>query len=173
MELADVVDLVALMDSLGVRIWLDGGWAVDACLGEQTRAHADLDIVVEERSLDAVVAALMARGYGPVPREDTSPWNFVLGDPAGREVDIHVIVLDAAGRGLYGPPEVDFVFPAASLQGSGTVGGRTVSCIAPEWLVRFHTGYEVDANDWADVSALCERFAIEIPEEYRRFGSPS
>jgi hypothetical protein len=39
---------------------------------------------------------------------------------------------------------------------------RTVDCIAPEWLVRFHTGYQVDATDWADVSALCERFGIPV-----------
>jgi len=43
--------------------------------------------------------------------------------------------------------------------------------ITPEWLVRFHTGYQVDANDWADVSALCARFDIPIPAEYRPFHS--
>ena len=39
----------------------------------------------------------------------------------------------------------------------------------PEWLVRFHTGYEIDATDWADVSALCIRFGIPVPPEYSRF----
>jgi len=46
-----------------------------------------------------------------------------------------------------------------------------VSCISPEWLVRFHTGYDVDATDWADVSALCERFGIIVPSDYARFRS--
>jgi hypothetical protein len=36
--------------------------------------------------------------------------------------------------------------------------------------VRFHTGYQVDADGWADVSALCERFGIPVPDDYRRFG---
>jgi len=27
----------------------------------------------------------------------------------------------------------------------------------------------VDADDWADVSALCQRFGIPIPDDYRRF----
>jgi len=36
-------------------------------------------------------------------------------------------------------------------------------------LVKFHTGYEVDATDWADVSALCGRFCIPVPREYVRF----
>jgi len=44
-----------------------------------------------------------------------------------------------------------------------------VACIAAESLVKFHTGYEVDATDWADVSALCERFGIPVPQEYMRF----
>jgi hypothetical protein len=35
--------------------------------------------------------------------------------------------------------------------------------------VAFHTGDEGDADDWADVSALCERFDIPIPPGYRRF----
>ena len=43
------------------------------------------------------------------------------------------------------------------------------ACITPEWLVRFHTGYAIDATDWADVSALCARFGLAVPDDYRRF----
>jgi len=117
----------------------------------------------------AVVAALRGRGYAPVPRDDTRAWNFVLGDDAGHQVDFHVIALDEHGRGVYGPPENGECYPAEALAGTGTVHGRTVACIAPEWLVRFHTGYDVDTTDWADVSALCERFGIPVPHEYLRF----
>jgi hypothetical protein len=35
--------------------------------------------------------------------------------------------------------------------------------------VRFHTGYDVDEDDWADVSRLCERFGIPVPADYDRF----
>jgi lincosamide nucleotidyltransferase A/C/D/E len=44
-----------------------------------------------------------------------------------------------------------------------------VACITPDWLVRFHSGYHVDETDWADVSALCERFGIPMPSEYLGF----
>ena len=44
-----------------------------------------------------------------------------------------------------------------------------MDCVTPEWLVRSHTGYEVDAPDWADVCALCERFGIPIPREFLWF----
>ncbi len=165
----DVCDVLGLLDARGIRVWLDGGWAVDACLGSQTRRHGDLDIVIEERDLQAAVAALRERGYVPVPRDDTRAWNFVLGDNHGHQVDFHVIVLDAQGDGVYGPPENGERYPAAALTGTDAVNGRPVASITPEWLVRFHTGYEVDATDWADVSALCRRFSIPVPDDYLPF----
>lgn len=166
MTAADVGAFLDLVDGLRVRVWLDGGWAVDACLGAQTRRHADLDIVVEDRHLATIVDALSGRGYGPVPRDDTRPWNFVLGDDAGHEVDVHVVVLDATGRGAYGPLELGDAYPAGALAGTGTIEGRTVECVAPEWLVRFHTGYALAAKDLADVTALCGRFGLPLPDEY-------
>jgi lincosamide nucleotidyltransferase A/C/D/E len=77
--------------------------------------------------------------------------------------------LDGNGDGIYGPPENGERYPAEALTGTGTVDGRSVPCISPEWLVAFHTGYAVDANDWADVSALCARFGIPIPDDYLPF----
>jgi lincosamide nucleotidyltransferase A/C/D/E len=171
MTSADVHAVLELMDGHGIRVWLDGGWAVDACLGSQTRAHGDLDIAIEERDVAAAVAALRGRGFGPVPRDHTRAWNFVLGDDAGHQVDFHVIVLDEHGHGVYGPPENGEAYPAEALTGTGAVDGRRVACITPEWQVRFHTGYQVDPDDWADVSALCDRFGIPIPDDYRRFRS--
>lgn len=167
--LSDVTDFLALMDTLEIRIWLVGGWGVDACLGSQTRVHGDLDIVIEERDVPSAVAALTARGYRPVARDDTRAWNFVLGDGHGREIDFHVIVLDEDRGGIYGPIENEEVWPAEALAGMGVVADRAVACIAPAWQVRFHSGYDVDATDWADVSVLCERFGIPVPDDYRAF----
>ena len=67
----DVCGFLALMEAHGIRVWLDGGWAVDACLGSWTRRHCDLDIVIEERYVPVAVAALQRRGYAPVPHPDT------------------------------------------------------------------------------------------------------
>jgi hypothetical protein len=47
----DVCGFLDLMAANDIRVWLDGGWAVDACLRSQTRRHADLDIVIEERDI--------------------------------------------------------------------------------------------------------------------------
>ena len=162
----DVCRFLGLAEQLGVAVWLDGGWAVDAWLGRQTRRHADLDIVVETGPGDRLSAALRSSGYSDVLRDDTSAWNFVLGDVAGRQVDFHVIELDRDGSGIYGPPERSVRFPAESLSGETDLCGRRVRAISPRWLVEFHTGYEPDNDDRADVLALCERFGIPIPGAY-------
>jgi lincosamide nucleotidyltransferase A/C/D/E len=164
---ADVIALLALTDELGIQIWMEGGWAVDANLGRETRRHADVDIVVELSDLDRLVAALGVKGYVPVPRDDTRPENFVLGDRHGREVDFHVIEFDpVSGDGIYGPVERCDRYPREALSGRGSILGRDVRCITPDWLVRWHTGYELDADDVADVTALCAQFGIPLPDEY-------
>ena len=48
---------------------------------------------------------------------------------------------------------------------------RTVRCVEPVAMVAFHTGYAVDENDWADVSRLCDRFGIPVPDDYAEFVS--
>lgn len=164
---ADICAFLDLAAGAGVELWLDGGWAVDAWLGRQTRPHRDVDIIVETAPASKLVAALRGAGYDDVPRDDTRPWNFVLGDTAGHEVDFHLIDLAEDGVGIYGPPEIDFRFPANSLTAVTELCGRQVRAIPPHWLVEFHTGYEPDDDDRADVLALCERFGIDVPPVYR------
>jgi len=38
----DVVEILGWLDGGDVAVWLDGGWGVDALVGEQTRDHDDL-----------------------------------------------------------------------------------------------------------------------------------
>ena len=168
MTSTDVINFYTELENMGIHIWVDGGWSVDALLGEQTRPHADLDIVIEQKDLPKVVELLTDRGYKNVERDDTRPWNFVLGDCEGHEIDFHVIVLDDKGNGIYGPAEVDFMYPAGALRGEGRINGHPVRCISAEYMVEFHTGYEPQEKDFKDVSALCQRFGIDYPEEYTR-----
>lgn len=167
MSAVDVVTLYDRLEARGISIWIDGGWAVDALLGRETRPHADLDVAIERRQVEELRALLNAGGYRDIPRNDSSPWNFVLGDAQGRRVDVHVIVFDAAGNGVLGPPENGHVYPAGSLNGSGAISGRIVRCIAAEFMVRFRTGYPPRPSDRHDVGLLCEHFGIPLPEEYR------
>ena len=168
--LGDVLEVFDLADGSGARLWLDGGWGVDALLGEQTRVHGDLDVALEARHCEAFLAVLAGAGFAPVGEEGAAPWNFLLSRRLGgrlQVLDLHVVVLDAEGNGVLGPPERGAAFPAGSLTGRGRLGGRDVDCIAPQWVVRFHDRYAGDDNDRADVRALCARFDLEVPEQYR------
>jgi len=165
----DVIEIYSTFRELGVRIWIDGGWGVDALLERQTRPHKDLDIAIQEKDLATLEQVLSAQGYRRIKPEIERPFNFVLGDDEGHEIDVHVIVLNEHGNGIYGPAENGHMYPADSLQGSGTIDGHSVSCVSPEWMVRFHSGYELKGKDFRDVSALCEKYGIELPREYSRF----
>lgn len=153
----------------GITLWIDGGWGVDALLGVQTRPHGDFDVVVQTKDLAALVAFLRARGYHDVPKPDTRPWNFVLGDRRGHEIDIHVITFAPNGDGIYGPIENGDAYPIGSLSGLGIIDGHQVRCTTAEFQVPSHSGYALTDKDFHDVSRLCERFSIELPPDYHRF----
>jgi lincosamide nucleotidyltransferase A/C/D/E len=135
---------------------------VDALLGEQTRPHDDLDIAVPHRQVAELRALLGNRGFEEQVRDDSRECNFVLADEHNLRVDVHSYTLDESGNNIFGVS-----YRSEHLTGRGSIDGYPVRCIAPEWLVEFHTGYEADDNDRHDVRLLCERFGIDVPEEYR------
>jgi lincosamide nucleotidyltransferase A/C/D/E len=173
MKAEDVIGLIEGLKNHSIEIWLDGGWGVDALLGEQTRPHDDVDITIESNHVPKLRELLTVKGYKNVERDDTSDWNFVLGDSRGHKVDVHVLTLDENGNGLYGPSvnkkETQPDYPAESLTGTGSINSYPVKCISPECMVKFHTGYEVDENDFKDVYALHKKFGIAIPEAYDKW----
>jgi len=157
----DVLSLYTKFDKLGIQVWIDGGWAVDALLGEQTRPHKDLDIAIQWKDVPKLRELVAARGYKQI-KEDNK-WNFVLGDEKGREIDVHAFIFDDQGNVVEG-----IMYPAASLTGNGVIEGQTVKCISPEYMVEFLAPW---ISKWPEkylqaVSALCERFNIPLPKEY-------
>lgn len=113
---ADVVDFYTELENLGIKIWIDGGWGVDALLGKQTRSHRDLDIAIQEKDVPKLRELLGAHGYKQV-REDNK-WNFVLGDDNGREIDVHSFIFDDKGNVIEG-----IMYPADSLTGTVALAG--------------------------------------------------
>jgi len=164
MDARDAAQLVAFLERHGLEVYVDGGWAVDALLGVETRPHDDLDIALPHKHVPRLRELLAARGYREWPRDDSWECNFVLADARGRKIDVHSYTLDEAGNNVYG-----VAYAAEHLTGKGSIDGYPVRCIDPEWLVKFHTGYPLDENDFRDVRALCERFGIPLPDEYMRF----
>lgn|ERR1035438_3646276 len=131
MTAADVLSLYAELESLEIAIWIDGGWGVDALLRQQSRPHQDLDITIQQKDVSKACGLLQSRGYREIKLEEARPWNFVLADADGREMDFHVIVIDDKGGGIYGPPENNEMYPAAWLTGTGSILGQAVRCSLP------------------------------------------
>jgi len=62
-----VLEFLDLMEASSIAVCLDGGWGIDALLGEQTREHGDLDIIVRVEEVPRLVAVTRASGYARQP----------------------------------------------------------------------------------------------------------
>lgn len=164
MSAESAIEILSWFEINSFPVVVDGGWGVDALLGEQTRPHDDLDIAVQHSDVAGIRAMLEQRGFTDVPRNDTWECNFVLGDALGRQVDIHSCTFNEKHENIFG-----VAYPYDSLQGHGSISGHPVRCIPPDWMVRFHTGYPLDENDYLDTKHLCQRFSLPLPEDYAEF----
>lgn len=164
----EVIRVVVTLERAGIKVWIDGGWGVDALLGEQTRDHDDLDFVAPLEAADNTIAALTGLGYAR--DEDSRPTRFTMSAPGGRKIDVHPVVFDAEGNAVQkgaGPGGGDAPYPASGFDGHGTIGGYAVACLAPQLLVMHHLGYPPADKDRHNVRLLCERFGIALPGAYR------
>ena len=163
-----LVDLLRLFESAGLEVWLDGGWAVDALLGDQTRPHKDVDIILRVTDLPKLCGILANMGFEI--RSGGTESNFVLADHSGLEVDVHAIVFDQDGNGVYRMGNgSDWIFPAAGFSGRGVVQGVSVRCLSPEAQVLCHShGYVPTEKDLQDMELLQARFGVELPQHLQR-----
>jgi lincosamide nucleotidyltransferase A/C/D/E len=166
MSAGEAVELLTHLGANGVDVWLDGGWAVDAALGMQTREHDDLDLIVELQHVERLETALRDRGYAVV--RGAPPTSFELTDCRGRQVDVHPVVFVESGDGVYRLENGEnWIYPASGFAGVGCVLGRRVRCLTPEVQMLCHTGYEPHRTSFDDATALGRRFGIPVPEAYR------
>lgn len=149
---ADATEIHDALAGSGFEYWIGGGWGVDALVGRQTRDHDDLDISIPSPTLRAVLDLVAAMGFEP--HADWLPTRIALRDEQGREIDIHPLVFESDGSAwLPGLDDSRFLYPADSFT-SGTIGDRTVPCISAELQAVFHTGYEPQPKDIADIATL-------------------
>ncbi|MBO3736631.1 aminoglycoside nucleotidyltransferase [Actinoplanes sp. NEAU-H7] len=174
MSAEDAVRLVEQLAAHGVDACVGGGWAVDALLGEQTREHSDLDMWAPIAHLEGLFRAFVKVGVSQIfPWPGDRPWNFVLHDGDRLRVDLHLYEPLPDGSLHYGSVTEGGPFPAEALAGRGSIAGVEVRCEAAEWAVRWHTGYPARPVDFHDVTLLCQRFGIPLPEGFEPLGSAS
>jgi len=92
----DVINILAALDAGGIAYWVDGGWGVDALLGQQTRTHRDLDLGVRLDDIPRIETLL------PQFRRDDSeeewPGFLLLKDERGRVVDLWLVERSQGGQ---------------------------------------------------------------------------
>jgi len=163
MDAEAVVGVLRALDEASIQVWLDGGWGVDALLGEQTRTHADLDIILSTTDVPKLREACAAIGFRPQPGGDAT--NFILADDNGRQIDVHPIEFDERGFGFFQLADGRrWPFPPAAFAGQGRVAERRARCLSAQAQVQCHDqGYEPTANDLHDMERLQELFGVVLP----------
>jgi len=163
MTAAALAELLRSVEDAGIEVWLDGGWGIDALVGEQTRSHKDVDVVLGVAAVPALRQLLLSRGYSEAPGGTSS--NFVLVHPSGLEVDVHAVTFDASGSGVYRMASgADWVYPAEGFAGRGFVNGQAVKCLSATTQVLCHAdGYVATEKDLRDMALLRRRFGVELP----------
>jgi lincosamide nucleotidyltransferase A/C/D/E len=163
---ADVLSVLDALQARGLRVWLDGGWGVDALLGEMTRQHEDVDLVVELEAVPDVLDSLETLGFAL--SEDLRPVRVVVRSPPGRQVDLHPVTFGEDGTGWQhgaSPDGSDCPYPPWGF-GQGHILGREVPCLSPQLQLDHHRGYQPRDRDRRDMAQLARRFALLLPEPY-------
>jgi len=155
MSLEHLLEVLAAVERVGCRYWLEGGWGIDVLVGRQTRPHRDVDIDVDGAFEDEVLTALGDLGYAV--ETDWRPNRVELAAPGRGWVDVHPLILDdmgnarqvALGGGWHEFPRSFFTV--------GHLNGVVVPCFTVEAQRFFHRGYElrdVDRHDLAELDRL-------------------
>lgn len=163
-----VLNVIAALESANLFFCVDGGWGVDALLGEQTREHRDLDLIADSREAAQLRDVLGDLGY--CSKADENATNFILIDGEGRVIDVHTLRIDERGVGFFPIPEGgEWPFPRKALEGRGMICDHPVRCLSVDAQTQCHgQGYRPSENDWHDMQRLQDRFGVVLPLHFYR-----
>lgn len=176
----DVIAMFQRLRDNHIQVWLIGGWGIDALLGEHTRPHKDLDVLMLVDDVGRMCELLSQDGYKFGYLWEENLWAadadgakiataFVLQDAEGHELDIHALRLDDEGNGIPAWDAEGITFKKEDLAGEGVIAGVTVQCLTPKMQMACHMGYELPEKHLRDVERLHEKFGVAYPD---RLGNP-
>ena len=167
MTAADVVEVLEWLEEANADVWLHGGWGVDGLVGEQTREHDDLDLIVRDVHETRMRNVLRTHGFTQIP--GGVPQSFILADGRGREVDVHPVRFDDDGIGhVLSERGEPFAHAAEAFAATGSVSGRAVACLSAEAQMSNHSwGYAPGDTDVQDMRLLHDRLGTPLTGPYR------
>ena len=148
MTCEDVIEVLAALDAGGIDYWVDGGWGIDALVGEQTRAHHDLDLGVSVDDAPRVETLL------PQFRRESEEASYFK-DERGRAVDLLLVERSPTGelrQQLAGGRRVHYA--ESETHASGYIGGRRVRCASIALQRERHSHPAATHQDRVDIEVL-------------------
>lgn len=150
-----VLYIYDLLERNMIPVWLDGGWAVDALVGKQTRPHQDVDFLVPIQYINKLINILLREKYILDEQETELPYRFVVLKPMEHiMVDFHLVIPQKDGSMVFritnykeNVPSYDYRYTAEGLSGIGTINGTLVPCISVEEQVRCRTSRKYSFDD--------------------------
>ncbi len=139
MPVSTALFVLETLDGAGVGTVVMGGWGIDALVGEQQRAHRDIDLILDHGDLDTALVTLRGLGFeewfrnpAPVPFLEHGKQGdvVVMRDAAMRVVDLHPMCLTALGTSV----------------ANGSIDGRKVKCVSASLQVEAHTGNRIRSH---------------------------
>ena len=161
-------DLLRVLDTLhlaGVSPVIEGGWGIDALLGQQTRPHHDLDLLVLDTDLEVSLEALSVIAFDDI-RAASSTGALTVANRDGRSVDLRCYDTDYL-------ISKTIRFDSDRFNGRGFVVGRPVRCIDADGQVMSRVGYEPASHDLGDMWKLAELARVQLAAPYTRGDSAS
>lgn len=141
----DVVHIINTLRARGVNVCVDRGFGIDALVGEVTRSHRDLDLLVAPGELTSATTVLAELGFDVARAEDGAAAKFC--NTMGHFVDVRA---DAA---VLTPGFVSL----------GSLDGRVVPCVSAIHQVERRMAGRLRENDVHALSTLRTRLGVALP----------
>jgi len=109
----DVIELLKNIKNIGVDVWIDGGWGVDALIGHQTRPHNDIDIFIQKKDATTFIEMLISNGYKEIEMDYTTDGHTAWRDKYNRIIDLHLFEFKDAETLLF----ENIIYPSNVLNG--------------------------------------------------------